>query len=126
MMTAGSPVALQVVVRREAPETWIAEGVTVDYAVQGTSGQDAMKRFEEGLKAAVRAHVERFGTAKRFLEPRLLTTETTVEDENTKAGGPPPVLRRTVDLGIAAGPETAAALPFGRIRYLIRPEAGSG
>jgi hypothetical protein len=46
---------------------WFAQGLEIDYAVQGSSEQDAKKKFEYGLEATVEAHLMVHGTIEGLL-----------------------------------------------------------
>jgi hypothetical protein len=46
---------------------WFAQGLEIDYAVQGSSEQDAKRKFEYGLEATVEAHLMVHGTIEGLL-----------------------------------------------------------
>jgi len=48
---------------------WFAQGLDIDYAVQGGSIEEVKERFQAGLIETVRAHLNRFGTLEHFLKP---------------------------------------------------------
>lgn len=45
---------------------WYAQGLEIDYAAAGDSEEDARARFEAGLAATVKAHLEAFGSTERM------------------------------------------------------------
>src|SRR5689334_16646461 len=49
-------------------ESWFAQGLEIDYAVQGTSESDVKKKFEYGLKATVEEHLMIHGTIENLLK----------------------------------------------------------
>lgn len=46
---------------------WFAQGLDIDYAVQGETLDDAKSKFQSGLAATVDEHVKAFGTIKGVL-----------------------------------------------------------
>ena len=46
---------------------WFAQGLEIDYAVQGSSEADVKKNFEYGLEATVEAHLQIHGTIAGLL-----------------------------------------------------------
>jgi len=59
--------ALRVLICQDG-DHWFAQGIDLDYAAEGVSPEDVKQRFERGLVATVRAHLERFGTIERLLK----------------------------------------------------------
>lgn len=59
--------ALRVVIREE-DNYWLAQGIEIDYATSGTSIEDVQRRFERGLTATIRAHLDKFHTIDRLLK----------------------------------------------------------
>ncbi len=47
---------------------WFAQGLEIDYAVQGSSEEDVKKNFEYGLEATVEAHLRIHGTIEGLLK----------------------------------------------------------
>jgi predicted RNase H-like HicB family nuclease len=47
---------------------WYAQGLDIDYAVQGETLEEAKKEFEEGLDAMVHEHIRVYGNIKRMLK----------------------------------------------------------
>lgn len=60
--------SLRVLVCQDGDGLWFAQGIDLDYAAGGTSIEDAQQRFERGLLATVRAHIDHFGTIERLLQ----------------------------------------------------------
>jgi hypothetical protein len=58
---------LRVVIVRDG-DFWFAQGLEIDYAVQGSSEKDAKKKFEDGLEATVEAHLMIHGTIEGLLK----------------------------------------------------------
>ena len=48
---------------------WFAQGLEIDYAAQGDTIRGAKKEFEDGLEAAVDAHLKKNGTVTALLHP---------------------------------------------------------
>ncbi len=46
---------------------WFAQGLEIDFAVQGDSVADAKKQFENGLEATIHHHIRIFGNISRLL-----------------------------------------------------------
>lgn len=46
---------------------WFAQGLEIDYAVQGSSLEDAKKQFEDGLMATIDEHLKVFGSIEKIL-----------------------------------------------------------
>lgn len=46
---------------------WFAQGLEIDYAVQGSSEDEVKKNFEYGLEATVEAHLKMHGTIEGLL-----------------------------------------------------------
>lgn len=59
--------ALRVLVTEEAQDVWSAVGIDIYYAASGNSVSDVQQRFESGLRATLRNHLERFGTIEKLL-----------------------------------------------------------
>ena len=58
---------LTVIITQEG-DSWIAQGVQINYFAYGDSVKDAQKSFETGLYETVKAHLERFGSIIHMLE----------------------------------------------------------
>ena len=48
--------------------SWFAQGLEIDYAVQGSSEDDAKKQFEDGLTATIQQHLKAYGNIARLLK----------------------------------------------------------
>lgn len=46
---------------------WFAQGLEIDYAVQGDSVADAKMQFEKGLSATIHHHIRIFGDIEKLL-----------------------------------------------------------
>ena len=49
-------------------DLWFAQGLEIDYGVQGASEEDAKRNFEYGLEATVEAHLQINGTIEGLLK----------------------------------------------------------
>lgn len=49
-------------------DVWFAQGLEIDYAVQGASEEDVKRKFEYGLEATVEAHLTIHGTIEGLLK----------------------------------------------------------
>jgi hypothetical protein len=49
-------------------DVWFAQGLEIDYAVQGASEEEVKKNFEYGLEATVEAHLKIHGTIEGLLK----------------------------------------------------------
>jgi len=49
-------------------DAWFAQGLEIDYAVQGSSVEDSKKQFEDGLAATIQEHLRIYGTIEKLLE----------------------------------------------------------
>jgi hypothetical protein len=47
---------------------WFAQGLEIDYAVQGATVDDAKKKFEDGLSANIQEHLKVNGNIEAFLQ----------------------------------------------------------
>jgi len=59
---------LRVLISRDG-DSWIAEGVDIDYAADGASPDEARARFERGLAKSVKAHLAKFGNLRKLVQP---------------------------------------------------------
>ncbi len=48
---------------------WFAQAFEIDYGVQGSTPEEAKKRFAEGLAATIQHNVDIFGTIANMLHP---------------------------------------------------------
>jgi hypothetical protein len=49
-------------------DVWFAQGLEIDYAVQGSSENEVKRNFEYGLEATVEAHLRIHGTIEGLLK----------------------------------------------------------
>lgn len=49
-------------------EFWFAQGLEIDYAVQGNSEDDVKKKFEDGLEATIGQHLKIYGNIEKLLQ----------------------------------------------------------
>ena len=95
---------------------WFAQGLEIDYAVQGSSIEDAKKRFADGLCATVEEHLRVFGDIKRILKVappevwQLLTQDGAVRNRYTQ-------------VTVHDFSKEASALPYSGIEYLVHNKA---
>lgn len=47
---------------------WFAQGLEIDYAIQGSSEKDVKKKFEYGLEATIEEHLKIHGTIEGLLK----------------------------------------------------------
>ena len=59
---------LRVLVIRDG-SWWLAQGLEIDYAAQGTSLDDVKEKFLHGLAGTAHAYLDKFGSIERFLRP---------------------------------------------------------
>jgi hypothetical protein len=59
---------LRVVIRRHE-DHWFAQGVEIDYSVEGTDIDDVRRAFEEGLARTINANLNRFGHIEGLMKP---------------------------------------------------------
>ena len=91
---------------------WFAQGLEIDYAVQGETLDDAKSKFQSGLAATVHEHLKVFGTIKGILRvapqdawdlmytaPARLLTYSQLSEHQIPEGGD-------------------SALPFSRIQFI--------
>jgi hypothetical protein len=53
----------------EDGDAWFAQGLEIDYAIQGISVEDVKVRFEKGLYASLDEHIKVYGGIKGLLVP---------------------------------------------------------
>jgi hypothetical protein len=59
---------LRVVIVEESENVWFAQGLEIDYAVQGSSLNDVKKNFETGLCATIHENLRIYGNIERILK----------------------------------------------------------
>jgi hypothetical protein len=57
-----------ILMQEEDGSAWFAQGLEIDYGVQGDSVEGAKKEFEEGLSATVQEHLRVFGNIDNLLQ----------------------------------------------------------
>jgi len=62
---------LQVILAEEAPNSWVAQAMEIDYAAGGTTLEDVQTRFEQGLCATIHEHLTVFGDLDKLVVPAL-------------------------------------------------------
>ncbi len=113
---------LQVVLAKQGKD-WVAQGIELDYVAAGASQADVKKRFEDGLKETIQAHLDKFGHLKNFVASA--PAEVWMDLLKSK-----PESQRYTSVSIHNfTPPGEADFPFGSIQYLvpedITPEAGA-
>lgn len=48
-------------------DSWLAQGLEIDYAIDGNSVDDVKKRFEEGLTLTIQSHLRVYGDIRTLL-----------------------------------------------------------
>lgn len=92
---------------------WFAQGLEIDYAVQGSSEKDAKKKFEYGLEATIEEHIKIHGSIERLL--RVAPPEVWKEFLGDPSG-------KKRFYSQVTSHDLQGKLPFDGIQYLI-PEA---
>jgi hypothetical protein len=95
---------------------WLAQGLEVDYAIDGDSLPDVKKRFEDGLARTIEANLRVHGTIK----PLLRVAPTEVWDQWNDAKN---ALRRFQHTTVVVTPQKQSELPFDQIVYLDASQA---
>jgi hypothetical protein len=92
---------------------WFAQGLEIDYAVQGGSVDDAKKKFEIGLEKSIDLNLRMFGNIEKLLVPA--PSEVLQEAARNKSKTQ---VYSQVSLH-QVGTRSQQALPFEGISYLI-------
>lgn len=115
----GSSVAvldsLRVLITKE-DGTWLAQGLEVDYAVDGDSLADVKKRFEDGLAKTIEANIRVHDNIK----PLLRVAPQEVWDQWNDAKN---TLRRFTHTTVIVTPQRQSELPFDQIVYFDATKA---
>ena len=90
---------------------WLAEGVDVDYAIDGDSLPDVKKRFEQGLAMTIASNLRVHGTITPLLRPAPQDVIDRWYDARN-------MLRRFQHTTIVVTPQRQSELPFDQIVYL--------
>lgn len=91
---------------------WVAQGLEVDYVVQGDSIEDAKKNFEQGLEATIDLNLKMYGNIQGLLvmSPDSVLQQAAKHRSSIKLYGQ----ISTHEIGA----QSQSALPFDGIRYL--------
>lgn len=110
---------LHVLLTKDENGTWLAQGLEIDYAIDGDSVDEVKKRFEQGLALTVKSHLRVYGDIKSLLRiaPQPIW-------DKFYAAVPPDVQHHQTLLTVHALPKQVKAatqpqqrLPFDRIVY---------
>lgn len=91
--------------------SWLAQGLDVDYAIDGDSLPDVKKRFEDGLAATIEAHLRVHGTIEQLL--RIAPPEVWAQWNDAKNK-----LRQFRHTTVIVTPQRQAELPFDNLVFL--------
>lgn len=91
--------------------SWLAQGLDVDYAIDGDSLADVKKRFEDGLAMTIESNLR----VHRSIGPLLRVAPQEVFDQWYDAKN---TLRRFEHTAVIVTPQKQSALPFDQIVYL--------
>ena len=111
---------LQVLIARDGDESWVAQGVEVDYAVCGTSSDDVRKRFQLGLGKMIQAHFDHFGNLGKLLKPAPMDDWTNLVRSQPQAQE---WLYTSVSVHEFVDSQRVSDIPFARIKYAIAQQA---
>lgn len=95
---------------------WLAQGLDVDYAIDGESLTDVKKRFEDGLAMTISSNLRVHGSIK----PLLKMAPQDVIDQWYDAKN---TLRRFTHTTLIVTPQRQNELPFDQIVYLDATQA---
>lgn len=107
---------LQVLIARDGDDSWVAQGVEIDYAVCGMSLDDVRKRFELGLGKMIQAHFSHFGNLDRLLQPAPTDDWTSLMRSQPRAQE---WLHTSVSVHEFVDAQRVNDIPFARIKYAI-------
>ena len=96
---------------------WFAQGLEIDYAVQGDSIAEAQKNFETGLEASIDLNLRMYGNIEKLLIPA--PSEVLQEAARNKGKTQTYTQVSLHDMAV----KSQEALPFEGISYLV---AGAG
>jgi len=105
-------------------DIWFAQGLDIDYAVQGSSLQNVKKNFEEGLRATIHENLKVYGNIERILKvaPQEVWKEM-VFNPNRKLAKYSSVSTYKISASLKCDDDTFG-LPFDSIRFVeSRPAA---
>lgn len=90
---------------------WFAQGLEIDYGVQGKSLEDAKSKFEDGLAATIQLHLQQYGNIVKLL--KVAGPEIWKEAiENSQS-----IEEFTQVSFHSITPENATLIPYGNIDY---------
>ena len=91
---------------------WLAQGLEIDYAIDGNSVEDVKNRFVEGLTLTIESHLRVYGEIKSLLRvaPQPIW-------DRFYAAVPPDVQHKTRVLTVHKFKTPQQTLPFGQIVY---------
>lgn len=92
--------------------SWLAQGLDVDYAIDGESVADVKKRFGDGLAMTIESNLRVHGS----IGPLLRVAPQEVFDQWYDAKN---TLRRFEHMAVIVTPQKQSALPFDQIVYLM-------
>lgn len=95
---------------------WLAQGLDVDYAIDGDSLADVKKRFEDGLAMTIASNLRVHGSIK----PLLQVAPQEIWDQWSDAKN---MLRRFKHTTVIVTPQRQSELPFDKIVYLDATQA---
>jgi hypothetical protein len=101
---------LRVLITKE-DDVWLAQGLEIDYAIDGESLQDVKKRFEDGLAMTIESNLRVYDS----ITPLLQIAPQEVWDAWNNAKN---ALRRFEHSNIVVTPKRQADLPFDGIAWL--------
>ena len=59
---------IQVLITKDEPDGWFAQGVEIDYFAQGDSPEEVMKNFGRGFALTVGLYLENHGSIEKMLK----------------------------------------------------------
>jgi hypothetical protein len=92
---------------------WYAQGLEIDYGVQGSTMEEAKERFEEGIANTIQLHLQRYGNIEKLL--RVSRPEVWKEAISNSGN----VQEFTQVSFHVITPENASLLPYGNVEYYI-------
>jgi len=97
---------------------WFAQGLEIDYAVQGDSIEEAKRNFEEGLEATIDLHLRMDGNIERLLKfapPHIIKAAF-----KSRLNGS---IQTYSQVSLHDTGRKTSSLPFERISYLVEAAA---
>ena len=107
---------LQVILAKEG-DSWVAQGIELDYAAAGTSQEDVKKSFQDGLYETIQAHLSRFGDLQQLIAKSADSAVWLGLVQNE------PKSQRYSAVSVHEfNPPNSSGFPYGSIRFLIPPD----